>query len=165
MTTKSEATRTEAIERIRDWGIKTGDMIYVFNKHTSASGMSRSLSFYKIENDQPIWLSYQMAHAGIGRWNDKRETCDMQGCGMDMGFAAVYELSRLLNPSGFGCIGNGCQSNDHSNGDSDYTPHVQMLREWDSTSGTHTATLVPTVVGVGHWHTDGGYALKYRWLS
>jgi hypothetical protein len=148
MSTLKERTRAEAIERLKEWGITPGDTIYVINRHTAASGMNRSLTFYKIENDQPVWLTYQMAKAGIGRWNDKRETLDMGGCGMDMGFAAVYELSRLLFPDGHGCTGVGCVSNDHFNGDRDYTPHVQLL---------------PTVTG--HWHQDAGYALKHRWLS
>jgi len=165
MTTAKEKTRAESIERLKEWGLKPGDTIYVINRHTSASGMSRSLTFYKIENDQPVWLTYQMAKAGIGRWNDKRETLDMIGCGMDMGFAAVYELSALMFPDGFGCIGDGCPSNDHVNGDRDYTPHVQMMPEWDYATETHTETLAPTVVGSGHWHTDSGYTFKHRWLS
>lgn len=37
----------------------------------------------------------------------------------------------------FECIGHGCPSNDHCNGDRDYTPHH---------------------------HNSGGYALKHRWL-
>jgi hypothetical protein len=61
------------------------------------------------------------------------------GCGMDMGYHLVYALSHRLWPDGFDCIGPGCPSNDHSNGDRDYTP--------------------------GHrHHADGGYCLKHRWL-
>lgn len=61
------------------------------------------------------------------------------GCGMDMGYHLVYALARKLWPDGFDCIGPGCPSNDHSNGDRDYTP--------------------------GHrHHADGGYCLKHRWL-
>jgi hypothetical protein len=61
----------------------------------------------------------------------------MGGCGMDMGFAAVYGLSYALFGKGFECTGPNCPANDHSNGDRDYTPHM---------------------------HSDGGYALKHRWL-
>jgi len=43
-----------------------------------------------------------------------------------------------LFSGGFTCPGKDCPSNDHSNGDRDYTPHM---------------------------HTDPGYALRQRWLS
>ena len=56
---------------------------------------------------------------------------------MDMGFHLVYELSRALYPAGFVCSGDKCNSNDHSNGDRDHSPHQ---------------------------HQDGGYALRCRWI-
>ena len=63
----------------------------------------------------------------------------VSGAGMDMGFWLVYTLSRALWPDGYACIGEGCPANDHSNG----------LREY--TAGKHQ-------------HSDGGYALRQRWL-
>jgi hypothetical protein len=51
-----------------------------------------------------------------------------------MGFAAVYELSSMLYPNGFNCLGNRCPANDHFNR-----------------------------VDVKH-HRDGGYALRHEWL-
>lgn len=59
------------------------------------------------------------------------------GCGMDVGFSLVYNLGWVLFPNGFECVGERCPSNDHSNGDRDYSPHH---------------------------HSDGGYALRQRWL-
>lgn len=68
----------------------------------------------------------------------KGDALVVNGCGMDMGFHVVYELGyTLYGRDGFICIGERCPSNDHSNGDRDYTPHA---------------------------HTDGGYALRYEWL-
>lgn len=67
------------------------------------------------------------------------------GCGMDMGFDLVYRLSRTLFQDRFGCIGDSleyakrCPSNDHSN-----------ERERNYTKGRQ--------------HSDGGYALRQRWL-
>jgi hypothetical protein len=61
----------------------------------------------------------------------------VRGCGMDMGFHLVYNLSSILFADSFTCIGPGCPSNDHSNGDKDYTPHL---------------------------HTDAGYALRSAWI-
>lgn len=56
------------------------------------------------------------------------------GCGMDMGYSIIYSLSYSLYPDGFDCIGEGCPANDHANG-----------------------------VEAAH-HSDGGYALKHKWL-
>lgn len=89
-----------------------------------------------------MWISAYVGHA-IGspqsyrNW-EKSLGLTVGGCGMDMGFHLVYNLSRVLFPSGFECIGKGCPSNDHSNGDRNYEPH------------RHTG--------------DGGYAIKHRWL-
>lgn len=161
---RKEVERTESIERLKEWGLKPGDTVYTILKSASASGMSRKLSVFKIENSEPVWLSYHVGRI-LGGWDDKSESVRVSGCGMDMGFHTVYALSGALFPDGFGCIGGGCPSNDHSNGDRDYAPHVQMKPEWDYATERHTDTLVATVTGSGHWHSDGGYALKQRWLS
>jgi hypothetical protein len=56
------------------------------------------------------------------------------GCGSDMGFMLVYDLARTMYPNGFACIGDGCLSNDHSNGE----------------NNAH--------------HSDGGYSFRKSWL-
>jgi hypothetical protein len=83
-------------------------------------------------------LSYIAVRCVPGWRRDERYGGIKQhGAGMDMGFGLVYTLSRSLYPNGFECIGERCPSNDHSNGDRDYTPHT---------------------------HSDGGYALQQAWL-
>lgn len=127
----------EAIERLREW-LNPGDVVYTNVTHVSRSGMSRHIKVYKFENNEPRYLTYNVAQALGWRFiRDPREAVKVDGCGMDMGFHLVYELSHTLFPSGFDCIGHGCPSNAHSNGDRDFTPHH---------------------------HHDGGYALKQRWL-
>jgi hypothetical protein len=70
-----------------------------------------------------------------------REALKISGCGMDVGFEAIYDLGRALYPDGFRCSGNNCVSNDHMNGDpKGYTQ--------DET----------------HIHSNGGYAFRQRWL-
>ena len=140
MTKAQQADREEARETLRGI-LKPGDTVWTVVKSVSRSGMSRSIDAYVLtcQDGQADrrWLSRYIARAGIGTWDDKREAVKVGGCGMDMGFALVYELSHALWPKGYGCIGEGCPSNDHSNGDRDYTPHQ---------------------------HAGGGYALKQRWL-
>ena len=152
----SKQEQADAIERLRGL-VRPGDTIHTVLRHVSASGMSRSIDAYKMacEDDGKItkhWLSYSVAKAGIGTWDDTREAVKMGGAGMDMGFALVYNLSSALWPNGYGCTGPGCRSNDHSNGDRDYTPHMNGK----------ASTFEPGYVG--HWHSDGGYALRQEWI-
>jgi hypothetical protein len=84
-----------------------------------------------------LYLGYNVAEALDMRYDREREGVKIGGCGMDMGFALVYDLSRVLFQDSFDCIGEGCPANDHRNGDRDYTPHE---------------------------HSDGGYALRHKWL-
>lgn len=147
MTKADKAERDEAIGRLRGM-LKPGDTLFTTIRHVARSGMSRDIDLHKIENGTPHWLSRLAAKATGFRFNDKRECLTVGGCGMDMGFHLVYECSATLYPDGFGCIGEGCPSNDHSNGDRDYTPHKPT-------------GLLPRCE---HWHREGGYALRHRWL-
>jgi hypothetical protein len=133
----SKATeKAEAIERLRGM-LKPGDTVYTILRHVSRSGMSRSISVVVVQDGVPFDVSWAVAKAGLGRFDRDRDGVKVTGCGMDMGFHLVYNLAWTLYPDGFGCVGEHCPSNDHSNGDRDRTPHK---------------------------HSDGGYALVHRWL-
>lgn len=98
-------------------------------------------------------------------------------------------ISRVLYPQGFGCIGEGCPSNDHSNGDRDYTPHatacdcrpcavcggsdpvicakcLQCTRERGHAHGCEGCSGTLGVHGHPHWHGRGSadYAFRSEWL-
>jgi len=121
--------------------LRPGDTVYTILRHISRSGMSRSISALVILKDgTPYDISHLVSRAGLGTFDRNNDGVKVGGCGMDMGFNLVYNLSYVMFPDGFGCIGEGCPSNDHGNGDRDYTPSI------------------------GHWHKDGGYALKQQWL-
>ena len=111
-----------------------GSTIYTVLRHTSRSGMSRNIDCYVMQNGEPRWISRLVAKATGQHFNERAESITIGGCGMDMGFAIVYDLSYCLYPKGHDCIGENCPSNDHSN-------RVET---------TH--------------HTDGGYALRHRWM-
>lgn len=134
-TQTSKTQRLEVIERLQEW-IHPGDKVYTSVTHVSYSGMTRHIKVTAIKDNEPIHLSYNVARALDLRLGNN-QTVKVSGCGMDMGFALVYDLSHTMFPDGFDCIGSGCPSNDHSNGDRDYEPHN---------------------------HRDGGYALIQRWL-
>jgi hypothetical protein len=189
--------RTEWLRKLHGL-LKPGDTITMVLRHRSSSGMYRAIDFYLLKGVRGLvhrqWLSYWMAHAGIGRWDEKREAVGMSGVGMDMGFAAVYELSRMLYPNGFACIDkpgqppgrHRCPANDHSNQYSAYAhgacficgnelpdfeivEDAKIYRREYKTSSTFTRDNLPVCsakcVTATRRHNDGGYALRYEWLG
>ena len=135
MARTSTSQQQRAIERLREQ-IKPGNIIYTDLKHVSRSGMMRHINVFIMRDNEPVNITRFVADA-----LDIRQTefgpLKVGGCGMDMGFHVVYSLSRTLFPDGFTCTGHECPSNDHNNGDHDYTPHQ---------------------------HQNGGYALVHRWM-
>ncbi len=137
MTKQQETDKQAALERLRK-ALKPGDKVYVTVLHVSRSGMLRSIKATIIQDGRPWDISYLVAHI-FGESLHKTGGVKMGGCGMDMGFALVYNLSSALFPDGFDCIGDRCPASDHCNGDRDYSP--------------------------GHRHARcGGYALRKEWL-
>jgi hypothetical protein len=138
MTRQQKAEREEALIMLHKF-IQPGNTIYTILRHVSRSGMSRVIDLYQTRGE-PQWLSGYASRVGLGRFDCRRQGIRVGGCGMDMGFHLVYNLSYILFPNGFDCIGedNRCPSNDHSNGDRNYSPDNR--------------------------HKDGGYALRHRWL-
>lgn len=146
MATKSQlAERDEAIADLRAI-IHPGDTLHTILRHVSASGMMRHIDVIQLAAMQGLdgnpvvaercW-SYRVAKALGYQRSDSRGSqgaIKVGGAGMDMGFNLVYNLSSVLFPDGFDCIGERCPSNDHSNRD------------------------------LSHHHRDGGYALRQRWL-
>lgn len=122
--------------------LKPGDTLYTTLRNVSRSGMQRVIDVHLIRDGEPRWLGYTIAKALDRRFDDRKQGIVIGGCGMDLGFEIVYSVGRVCFPE-FECVGEGdgyktrCASNDHSNGDRDYTPHK---------------------------HSDGGYSLKQRWL-
>lgn len=129
--------RERALERLHD-EVRAGDTLWTVVRHVTGSGMTRWIDVYKLVDNDRVYLSHAAALACGRKVNNKNhDGVECGGCGMDMGFDLIYSVSRAMFPEGFDCIGDGCPSNDHSNGDRDYTSHR---------------------------HSDGGYALRQRWL-
>jgi hypothetical protein len=107
-------------------------------RHGARSGMARDISLKTIWLGSNVDITHWAAQALGERCRDSHghNAIRVGGCGMDMGFSLVYNLSYVLYPKGFACIGAGCPSNDHSN--------------WGDRENTY--------------HQSGGYALKQRWL-
>lgn len=171
MTKQAQRERDEARTKLREW-IKPGDTVYTVLDHVSRSGMNRHIRVVllscegtrHVESVDPqtgkptdyvrkdsigvadrhpnylVGTALGIPHA---RRNGRpQDALSVGGCGMDMGFHLVYELSHALYGAGYACLGKGtCPSNYHSN-------HRR------SEDGPERFDLT---------HTDG-YALRHRWL-
>lgn len=112
----------EARTRLREI-VKPGDTVYCILRSVSRSGMQRIISLLLRTDDGMQDISGWAATATDTALDRDRFGLKMGGCGMDMGFAAVNDLSSVLfskfyNGVGYECVGDGCPSNHHSNGDS-----------------------------------------------
>jgi hypothetical protein len=149
--------QSAAIEKLRET-FKAGDTVYTVLRHVSRSGMQRSISVLDKGNNDISWL---VARA-LGRTIDQKNGgVKVTGYGMDMGFELVYNTSYWIHRDGFGCIGKNCPSNDHNNGDRDYTPHTANTKCLSCRGGLECHRDPPCH---NHWHKDGGYALRQRWI-
>ena len=140
MTKAEQAGRDEAIEELREI-LKPGDTVHTILRHVSRSGMQRSISCVIQGDEGPYEIDYLVRRASVLKFDRANGGLKIGGCGMDMGFAIVYNLSRTLFQGHFPCAGKNCPSNDHSN------PPYPKRRK-----------------GSPRQHSDGGYALNHRWL-
>lgn len=137
----AEKQSVEAIAKLRGM-LQPGDTVYTILNSVSRSGMNRRISLCVGSGKDVNNITWLVAHA-LGEPIKQRGQyvqdagISVSGCGMDMGFELVYRLSSKLYSEGFECAGVRCPSNDHSNGDRNREPHH---------------------------HSDGGYALKHKWL-
>lgn len=112
MTTKAEAAlaeRQEAIERLRDL-CPPGTRILCTLDHASKSGMSRRISFYAVdceaEGGDVVWLNGLIEKLGTYKRPRSGNTIThdglrVDGAGMDMGFAVVYDVSNAVHGDGY----------------------------------------------------------------
>lgn len=133
MTTKQARERQEAIDYLREL-IKPGDTVYTILKHVSRSGMYRVIDLYVMIDNQPRRISNTAADL-LGGYDYKHEGCKASGCGMDMGFHLVYNLSYALYPE-YKCLKPGkCPSSDHQGRDYDkvfdnHSDGYAILQSW-----------------------------------
>jgi hypothetical protein len=87
-------------EQIKKY-IKKGDTVYTICRQVSASGMYRHISLLIKTDENILNLSYSIAEILGMRYKDKTNSIGVSGCGMDMGFHVVYELSHHLFGDGY----------------------------------------------------------------
>jgi hypothetical protein len=191
---EQDAERADAVAWFRKHA-PPGSTVYCILDHVSRSGMLRRIRVLVpcTHDDGPADFFHPNYSAGVltgykqaPRDAHKGDGLQVAGCGMDMGFALVSSLSEAVYPDGFGCTGERCPSNDHSNGDRDYTPHrdrcacgpcavckgsdvICPVCRMCTRCHTHAVgcpgcPAAPGEAGHAHWHQAGAYALRHRWL-
>lgn len=96
---QSKREKMESRERLLEI-LKPGDTVFTVLKHVSASGMSRSIQLKIVQNGDICDISWDAAHAMGDKIDSKHGGIKIGGCGMDMGFALVYNLGAVLWPKG-----------------------------------------------------------------
>lgn len=147
-----DARREYCIAELRKV-LKPGSTVYTMVRNVSKSGMSRAISLYIVDGGEircidstaSDILLYSLADGGGLR---------VSGCGMDMGFATVYSLSRYLFREGFGVQGK------NANGAS-VTPKTARQAKSMVARG---CVFSGRNMDASGWDNDGGYALTQRWL-
>lgn len=97
-------------QEIKDWEDELRTMfdqmerpeVYCLLKNVSRSGMQRTIQLIVIRNNEPWYIGYKVAGILGMAYDEKKEGVKINGCGMDMGFAIVNDLSSHLykNPDG-----------------------------------------------------------------
>lgn len=180
MTRKQEqqAEQQQARDTLRAL-LPVGSSVTTVLRHASRSGMSRSISLMISDAGQVRDITHLAALATGDKIDHTHGGIKIGGCGMDMGFALVYGLSRALYPDGHKCTGRDgggvrssvrqrCPSNDHSN---DYGT---FARRWnaehpdggdESDRQDYIRTRLAQSFRKSRKHSDGGYAIGQRWSS
>lgn len=81
----------ESLKMLKDW-VKPDTQIYTILRHVSRSGMSRQISFVMFQDNQPLYLNYHIGRL-FGLKYGKHDGLIIGGCGMDMGYHIVHNLS------------------------------------------------------------------------
>jgi hypothetical protein len=95
-TTVKKAESIELLKRI----LSDGDIVYCILRSRSKSGMSRRIDFYAFKNGSKYFFTNPIAELcglgyGIEAWRQSKGA-RVNGCGMDMGFAVINDLSHVL---------------------------------------------------------------------
>lgn len=185
MTAVKEQEKQEAIDALRGI-IKPGDTVYTVLRKVSSSGMSRQIDCYVIQDNHPRWITGYVAKAcGYRRADKGHGPLQVGGTGMDMGFAVVYDLSRVIFRDGWKCIGQKrrCPANDHNNDynafsrkyNEEHDPEGKLIHRGDEASHAERVAFVAAknaayeATEAERWsrrrkHSDPGYAIRQEWM-
>jgi len=95
---QEQLDREYAIERLLTYYVKPGTKVYTILRHVSSSGMSRNISLVIADGEDIADITYYAAQALGDKLIESKghRAIRVNGCGMDMGFHLVYNLSSVL---------------------------------------------------------------------
>lgn len=98
---EKNATRSDA-GNLAVSGSKKTLQIHLMLDHVSKSGMYRVFRMFIVENDNMLEIRSlpQFEKKNI-KFNRKKNGWPISGCGMDMGFALVYDIASFYNGDGY----------------------------------------------------------------
>ena len=144
----------EALNYLRS-ELTPGRAVYTKVTHVSRSGMSRSIECYLAQGrDNLTDITWQVARATNARTDNTHGGIVMGGCGMDMGYALVYNLGRTIYPEGVPCTGSRGYNPDTYETTPD-TPRCQSNDHVNDANIPYSRDVI---------HRDGGYALNQIWM-
>lgn len=97
MATKAQKLAAEDSKILLRSYLKPGATVYTIVTHVSKSGMSRRIRCFRIDDGEPYDISGHVALILGYRRNDRDGGVIVGGCGMDMGFHLVNNLSYALH--------------------------------------------------------------------
>ena len=81
--------------------LKENDEILYQVTHVARSGMSRHIKFYVVRDNKLLNLTYNICDEFDYTYKNNTNSLFIRGCGMDMGFHVVYQLSDALFNDGY----------------------------------------------------------------
>lgn len=81
--------------------LRPGDAVYTKVDSVSRSGMSRSISFYRVQKGEIQDITWSISRILDYPMDRNSGGMKVGGCGMDMCFHCVYSLGRRMFPKGF----------------------------------------------------------------
>uniref|UniRef100_A0AAT9JB09 ORF22 n=1 Tax=Nitrosopumilaceae spindle-shaped virus TaxID=3065433 RepID=A0AAT9JB09_9VIRU len=92
---KQDLEEIQELERL-----PKGTKIYTILRRVSSSGMSRVIDMFYVKDGHPIIIHFETDKVFQKRYNDSNtQGYKVSGCGMDMGFHLVNNLSYLVSRS------------------------------------------------------------------
>ena len=140
-----EDQKAKIVKELREL-LPPGTTVYTKLNHVSSSGMMRVIEVMIFKDNEPRYLTYSVADILDYKLHNKYEGLKVHGCGMDMGFSVVYNLSAALYRE----IGYSCLNDENGHGKCPAAYHANS-RPYDGTNKNEPI------------HHDG-YALRHRWV-
>jgi len=81
--------------------LKKDETVFTTTLHVSKSGMTRHIKFFVIRDNSPLYLTNTIIEKLGYKPNKHWDSIVVRGCGMDMGYHVVHNLSHALFGEGY----------------------------------------------------------------